>query len=252
MTQLIQPARALVIGLDGATFDLLVPMAERGWLPNIGRAMQQGAAGVLRSTIPPLTAPAWSSFQTGLTPGRHGVFSFQRRLDHSLEREFVNSTAVHGPRLWHWLERSGLTTGVGMGRDDARAVGGLQGGTAPARAFSAFMSRAVADRPIEPFQTDVELPQWQLESEDDAYFGEPGEGVLTDENGMPVEIRPDTGPEAQGEVVPQPQLDEQWVDQMTGGSGSREDTPPSEPRKQFVPQREQSWKPERGRGRSLL
>jgi penicillin-binding protein 1A len=153
---------------------------------------------------------------------------------------------------WFLGFSSGLTTGVWMGRDDARAVGGLQGGTAPARAFSAFMSRAVADRPIEPFQTDVELPQWQLESEDDAYFGEPGEGVLTDENGMPVEIRPDARPEAQGEVVPQPQLDEQWVDQMTGGSGNREDTPPSEPRKQFVPQREQSWKPERGRGRSLL
>ena len=112
MTEPTPKVRAMIIGLDGATFDLLVPMVEQGWLPNLGHAMEQGTAGVLRSTVPPLTAPAWSSFQTGLAPGRHGVFSFQRRLDHSLEREFVNSTAVHGARLWHWLERHGLTTGV--------------------------------------------------------------------------------------------------------------------------------------------
>src|SRR5437763_120371 len=48
---------------------------------------------------------------------------------------------------------SGLTTGVWMGRDDARPVGGLQGGTAPARAFHDFMSVAVANRPVEQFET---------------------------------------------------------------------------------------------------
>ena len=65
MTEPTPKVRALVIGLDGATFDLLVPMVEQGWLPNLGRAMEQGAASALRSTVPPLTAPAWSSFQTG-------------------------------------------------------------------------------------------------------------------------------------------------------------------------------------------
>lgn len=104
--------RLLVIGLDGATFDLLRPMAAQGWLPRIGRALEEGAHGVLRSTVPPLTAPAWTSFQTGLRPGSHGVFSFQRRLDATLERAFVDSTAIHGARLWHWLARHGLTTGV--------------------------------------------------------------------------------------------------------------------------------------------
>lgn len=109
----VQPRpRLLVIGLDGATFDLLRPMVEAGWLPNLQRVLEQGAHGLLRSTVPPLTAPAWTSFQTGVNPGRHGVFSFQRRLDATLEREFVNSTAVRGPRLWHWLAQHGLTCGV--------------------------------------------------------------------------------------------------------------------------------------------
>lgn len=112
MSDAIKPPRLLVIGLDGATFDLLEPMTAQGWLPNLSRVLAESARGVLRSTVPPLTAPAWTSFQTGLRPGSHGVFSFQRRLDATLERQFVNSTAIHGPRLWHWLARHGLTSGV--------------------------------------------------------------------------------------------------------------------------------------------
>src|SRR5690606_38565725 len=56
---------------------------------------------------------------------------------------------------------SGITTGVWMGRDDARSVAGLQGGTAPARAFAAFMRQAVRGRPIEEFATEITLPDWQ-------------------------------------------------------------------------------------------
>lgn len=103
--------RALIIGLDGATFDLLVPMTRAGWMPSLGRVLDQGSHGVLRSTIPPLTAPAWTSFLTGMSPGAHGVFSFQRRLDSGFQRAFVDSTAIHSPRLWHWLARHNLTTG---------------------------------------------------------------------------------------------------------------------------------------------
>ena len=57
---------------------------------------------------------------------------------------------------------SGLTTGVWMGRDDARTIAGLQGGTAPARAFHDFMTVAVARRPVENFQTEVPMPDWDI------------------------------------------------------------------------------------------
>jgi len=67
---------------------------------------------------------------------------------------------------------SGLTTGVWMGRDDAKPVRGLQGGRAPATAFAAFMSQAVAARPVEKFETDVTLPEWLLESDEEAYLGD--------------------------------------------------------------------------------
>ena len=86
---------------------------------------------------------------------------------------------------------SGLTTGVWMGRDDARPVPGLQGGTAPARAFHDFMSVAVAKRPVQQFETQVPMPDWQLSPEEEMYGDEMpdmnGAGqMMVDENGMPI------------------------------------------------------------------
>ncbi len=89
---------------------------------------------------------------------------------------------------------SGLTTGVWMGRDDARTVAGLQGGTAPARAFHDFMLVAVARRPVEQFETQVPIPDWQLTPEEEIY----GDTTLdanamqsmVDENGMPIIMPP--------------------------------------------------------------
>jgi penicillin-binding protein 1A len=89
---------------------------------------------------------------------------------------------------------SGLTTGVWMGRDDAKAVRGLQGGTAPARAFHDFMSVAVAKRPIEQFETQVPMPDWQLSPEEEVFGDAPADAndmaPMVDENGMPIGIPP--------------------------------------------------------------
>ncbi|MFM2021048.1 MAG: penicillin-binding protein, partial [Pseudomonadota bacterium] len=85
---------------------------------------------------------------------------------------------------WFLGFSSGLTTGVWMGRDDARAVGNLQGGTAPARAWSNFMQVAVARRPVEQFDTEVTFPE-RLD-EEEILIGEDGEPILFDENGNPI------------------------------------------------------------------
>jgi penicillin-binding protein 1A len=89
---------------------------------------------------------------------------------------------------------SGLTTGVWMGRDDARTVPGLQGGTAPARAFHDFMTVAVASRPPEPFETQVPMPDWQLTPEEEIYgdttVDQNAIQPMVDENGMPINQPP--------------------------------------------------------------
>ena len=89
---------------------------------------------------------------------------------------------------------SGLTTGVWMGRDDARTVAGLQGGTAPARAFHDFMAVAVANRPPEQFDTQVPIPDWQLTPEEEVYGDTTVDAnavqPMVDENGMPIVMPP--------------------------------------------------------------
>ena len=125
---------------------------------------------------------------------------------------------------WFLGFSSGITTGVWMGRDDAKPVGGLYGGRAPARAFADFMRVAVAKRPVEPFDTEVVLPEWQLEEDDDAYFGAPEDGSgLVDENGMPIELpgaAPLPGPEGETQPAPPgdegPVLNQQWIEEQTG------------------------------------
>jgi penicillin-binding protein 1A len=128
---------------------------------------------------------------------------------------------------WFLGFSSGLTTGVWMGRDDAKRVGGLQGGTAPARAFAAFMRPAVAGRPVEAFETEVTLPEWQIEPDDEVY-GAPDNAVYVDEDGNPIpreEVNPDaaqggsTRPEDDGTI------DQDWLDRMTG-RGQRDVPPP--------------------------
>jgi len=82
---------------------------------------------------------------------------------------------------------SGITTGVWMGRDDAKAVPGLQGGRAPAQAFAAYMRYAVKDRPVEEFDVTLNLPDWLAEPDEEALFGDPDEYYYIDENGNLVE-----------------------------------------------------------------
>ncbi|MEZ4558222.1 MAG: alkaline phosphatase family protein [Caldilineaceae bacterium] len=72
-------ARVLVIGLDGATFDLIKPWAAEGRLPTLARLMDGGAHGSLHSTIPPMTGPAWTTFATGVNPGKHDLYDWIAR-----------------------------------------------------------------------------------------------------------------------------------------------------------------------------
>ncbi|WP_299321618.1 transglycosylase domain-containing protein [Parasphingopyxis sp.] len=111
---------------------------------------------------------------------------------------------------------SGLTTAVWMGRDDARRVAGLQGGRAPARAFADFMRYAVSNRPVEEFDTEVTLPEWRLEGEDDAYFGDPyADEIFVDENGMPIPAPDIYGEDRRYEDGSGPgNMDEEWLDEV--------------------------------------
>jgi predicted AlkP superfamily phosphohydrolase/phosphomutase len=99
--------KVIVIGLDGATFDLIRPWAAEGRLPALQHIMEAGAHGTLRSTTPPMTAPAWTSFATGCNPGKHRLYDWVAREPDSYE--FTPVTALDGtaPSLYTLLSQFG-------------------------------------------------------------------------------------------------------------------------------------------------
>jgi predicted AlkP superfamily phosphohydrolase/phosphomutase len=74
--------------------------------------MQAGAWGRLASTIPPATFPSWTSFMTGVNPGRHGIFDFTRREPGAYRVRFVNGTFRKVPTIWRLLSQAGRDVSV--------------------------------------------------------------------------------------------------------------------------------------------
>jgi penicillin-binding protein 1A len=137
---------------------------------------------------------------------------------------------------WFLGFSSGITTGVWMGRDDAKPVAGLQGGSAPARAFAQYMRLAVAKRPVEQFETEAKLPEWQLEPDDEAALsGNPEDYYYSDEQGNLV--NPGADPRAPGDgepelvpgdapIGPAPQAaNDAFLDEATGRRPQAETSP---------------------------
>jgi len=95
--------KVICIGLDGATFDLIHPWAGAGQLPHLERIMDDGVWGELASVMPPISAPAWTSFMTGKNPGKHGIFGFTKQMRGSYEARFVNRKLIKAETLWKGL-----------------------------------------------------------------------------------------------------------------------------------------------------
>ncbi|GAA0254227.1 alkaline phosphatase family protein [Haladaptatus pallidirubidus] len=66
--------KTIVVGLDGAGFELLTPWIEEGELPTLQRIVDQGITGDLESVLPPVTSPNWKAYATGKNPGKLGIY----------------------------------------------------------------------------------------------------------------------------------------------------------------------------------
>lgn len=104
--------RVFIIGLDGATFDLILPWIREGKLPSLSYMMENGVYGELKSTIPILTPTAWSSFMTGKNPGKHGIIGFFTRDKDSYVVKVVNSTHRSAKEIWTILSEHGKKVGI--------------------------------------------------------------------------------------------------------------------------------------------
>ncbi|MCX9012409.1 MAG: alkaline phosphatase family protein, partial [Candidatus Methanoperedens sp.] len=99
--------KVLVIGLDGATLDLIKPWAREGKLPMFQKLMSESCCGNLESTRPAITIPAWNSLATGKNPGRIGCFSFIQKASGSYDFRVYSQTVEKEEDIWDILSDNG-------------------------------------------------------------------------------------------------------------------------------------------------
>jgi predicted AlkP superfamily phosphohydrolase/phosphomutase len=110
--------KVLILGLDGSTWDLFSRFAEDGTMPNLRAFIKRGVSAELVTAVPPVTATSWTTFFTGLNPGKHGVFEFLLRRrglsEHAVTERNpfgeipVNSTLRDGMPIWELAGQAGL------------------------------------------------------------------------------------------------------------------------------------------------
>jgi predicted AlkP superfamily phosphohydrolase/phosphomutase len=100
--------KVLVIGLDCATPQFVFD-DWREELPHLKALMDAGIYGKLRSTIPPITVPAWTSMMCSRDPGQLGIYGFRNRQNYSYDAlYFANALSVKEQLVWGRLSRAGL------------------------------------------------------------------------------------------------------------------------------------------------
>ncbi len=99
--------RVVFVGIDGATWEIIDDLIAEGRLPNLLSMMKRGSYGPLRSTLPPNSSLAWSSFMTGVEPGKHGVFFFREQRPGSYQRPVISFDSLQAPSVFKLASDSG-------------------------------------------------------------------------------------------------------------------------------------------------
>jgi predicted AlkP superfamily phosphohydrolase/phosphomutase len=102
--------RVLVVGWDGADWDVLDPLLEAGELPALGSLVARGRRGVSRSCLPSHSWSAWPTFLTGRDPAGHGVFDILEYRPGTTRRLPVSSRSILAPTWPERLSEAGKTT----------------------------------------------------------------------------------------------------------------------------------------------
>ena len=131
-----QIKRAIILGFDGMDPELTERFIAEGRLPNLAKLREHGSFRKLRTTYPPISPVAWSTFMTGVNPGKHNIYDFLAR-DLSNYLPYLSSAEIKGPKrtlkigkytvplggarikgkrrgipFWHWLGEAGIFCSV--------------------------------------------------------------------------------------------------------------------------------------------
>jgi len=111
------PRKLVILGFDGADAKLTERWMDEGKLPHLAALRRQGTFAPLLSTIPSQTPVSWSTFSTGLNPGRHGIFDFLKRDPQTYRPSFAAFDERKETFLWGrgngWIV--GAIAGIAVG-----------------------------------------------------------------------------------------------------------------------------------------
>lgn len=100
-------SKAVLIGIDGATWNLIKPWVNEDKLSSFKRLMDKGIWGKLESTIPVLSPAAWTTIFTGVNPGKHSIFSFVKQKRDSYMIRPISSKDIKSKMVWEYLSQHG-------------------------------------------------------------------------------------------------------------------------------------------------
>ncbi|HET8945956.1 MAG TPA: alkaline phosphatase family protein, partial [Candidatus Polarisedimenticolia bacterium] len=104
--------RVLVVGFDGADWNVIDPLRRAGRMPRLDRLVRDGVRARLRTISPMLSPVLWTSMATGVVPQRHGILDFVVATGRDGEEVPVSSSQRRVKAFWNILSERGLSVGV--------------------------------------------------------------------------------------------------------------------------------------------
>jgi tetratricopeptide (TPR) repeat protein len=104
--------RLLVVGLDGADWEIIDGLLDRGKLPHLRRLIDRGVRAKLLTISPMLSPVVWTTVATGVEPSRHGILDFVVADPAGGSQQPVTSAQRRVPTIWEMLSRSGVEVGI--------------------------------------------------------------------------------------------------------------------------------------------
>lgn len=92
--------RVVVLGIDGVPHSLLEHFIEKGIMPNLAGLAQKGTLTDMTASIPEVSSTSWSTFMTGVNPGKHGIYGFMELQKENYNWRFPNSSDLKSDTLW--------------------------------------------------------------------------------------------------------------------------------------------------------